>query len=124
MSDKIEVQNINAPHHVTSVDRAKYEAMRTALMGALTTEAPGMTAAEMKAELLKTLDPELFPGGRNTPGGLPAFTGTGQVALQQATQIQVTQPAVNLRIWRRFFQNLLIDFYRAFKLLLIFPILV
>ncbi|MEM1235504.1 MAG: hypothetical protein AAGI10_00955 [Pseudomonadota bacterium] len=63
MSDKIEVQNINAPNYVTDVDRAKYQAMRDALLGALATDAPGKTAAEMKSELLKTLDQEVFPGG-------------------------------------------------------------
>lgn len=60
---KIEVQNINAPDHITRVDRAKYEAMKTALLGTLTFEAPGMTVAEAKAALLPHLDAVLFPGG-------------------------------------------------------------
>ncbi|MEO0486533.1 MAG: hypothetical protein AAF092_11535 [Pseudomonadota bacterium] len=66
MSDKIEVQNVNAPDHVTRVDRAKYEAMHAALMGAITSDAPGMTAAELKSALLQTLDPALFPGGEKS----------------------------------------------------------
>ena len=41
--DKIEVRNINAPHHVTRVDRAKYEAMKAALMDVLPGKAPGIT---------------------------------------------------------------------------------
>ncbi len=66
MSDKIEVENINAPHHKTRVDRAKYDAMRAAYMGALAAEPPGMTAAEAKAALLPLLDPNLFPGGEKS----------------------------------------------------------
>ena len=62
-TDKIEVQNINAPDHITRVDRAKYEAMKTALLSTLTTEAPGITVAEAKAALLPHLDAALFPGG-------------------------------------------------------------
>ncbi len=61
--DKIEVQNINAPHHVTRVNRTKYEAMRDALLATLTTEAPGMTVAESKEALKPHLPEDLFPGG-------------------------------------------------------------
>lgn len=64
--DKIEVENINVPGHVTRVDRAKYEAMKTAMMASLTDQSPGMTAAEMKAALLPHLDPGLFPGGEKS----------------------------------------------------------
>lgn len=63
MSDKIEVENINSPHHKTRVDRAKYTAMRAALMQVLPEAAPGMTVAEAKAALLPHLDEGLFPGG-------------------------------------------------------------
>lgn len=61
--DKIEVQNVNAPDHVTRVDRAKYTAMRAALLAALPNEAPGLTAAELKVGLLPHLSADLFPGG-------------------------------------------------------------
>ncbi|PVH29889.1 DUF6958 family protein [Pararhodobacter oceanensis] len=60
---KIEVRNINAPDHITRVDRAKYEAMKTALLGVLPADPPGLTAAEAKAALLPHLSPEHFPGG-------------------------------------------------------------
>jgi hypothetical protein len=45
------------------VDRAKYEAMRDALLPVLPAEAPGLTVAEAKAALLPRLDQALFPGG-------------------------------------------------------------
>lgn len=61
--DKIEVENVNVPGHVTRVDRAKYEAMKDAYLKALPSEAPGATAAETKTALLPFLPDELFPGG-------------------------------------------------------------
>jgi hypothetical protein len=45
------------------VDRAKYEAMRDALLPVLPAKAPGLTVAEAKAALLPRLDQALFPGG-------------------------------------------------------------
>ena len=62
-SDRILVRNINSPQHVTHVDRAKYMAMRAALLTVLPTATPGMTPAEAQAALLPHLDPDLFPGG-------------------------------------------------------------
>jgi len=61
--DRIEVLNVNAPHHVTRVDRAKYEAMRQALLAVLPDAPPGMTPAEAQAALLAHLDATRFPGG-------------------------------------------------------------
>lgn len=66
MDDKIEVENINTPGRTTRVDRAKYEAMKNALVSTITCDAPGMTAAEMKAALLPELDETLFPGGKTS----------------------------------------------------------
>ena len=60
---KITVENVNVPGSVTRVDRDKYEAMKDAYLSALTSEAPGMTAAEIKAALLPNLPETLFPGG-------------------------------------------------------------
>ena len=45
------------------VNRAKYEAVRDALMQTLPDTAPGMSFAEMKAGVLPHLDHALFPGG-------------------------------------------------------------
>ena len=61
--DKIDVRNVNAPDHVTRVDRSKYEAMKAALLAVLPGEAPGMTVAEAQAALQPHLDQGLFPGG-------------------------------------------------------------
>lgn len=63
MPDRIEVLNITSPHHVTKVDRAKYEAMRAALLSVLPATGPGPTVAEAQSALLPHLDQRLFPGG-------------------------------------------------------------
>ena len=62
-TDRIEVRNITSPHHVSHVDRAKYMAMRAALLAVLPDTPPGLTVAGAQAALLAHLDPALFPGG-------------------------------------------------------------
>lgn len=62
-TDRIEIRNAVTPGHVQRVDRAKYEAMRDALMAALPSGPPGMTVADAKAALLPHLPEALFPGG-------------------------------------------------------------
>ena len=40
-SEKITIENVASPGHIYRVDRAKYEAMREALMAILPAEPPG-----------------------------------------------------------------------------------
>ncbi len=61
--DRIEIQNAVSPGHVQRVDRAKYEAMRAALMSVLPPSLPGLTVAEAKALLLPLLPGDLYPDG-------------------------------------------------------------
>jgi hypothetical protein len=61
--DKITIENIASPGHTYRVDRAKYEAMRAALMAILPAEPPGITVAQAKEALLPHLSEALFPGG-------------------------------------------------------------
>lgn len=61
--DRIEIENFTSPGHVQRVDRAKYEAMREALLQVLPVGAPGLTVAEAKERLLPLLPEALFPGG-------------------------------------------------------------
>lgn len=61
--EKITIENIASPGHTYRVDRAKYEAMREALMGTLPTEPPGLTVAAAKEALVPHLSAALFPGG-------------------------------------------------------------
>lgn len=62
-SEKITIENIASPGHTYRVDKAKYEAMRAALMTILPGEPPGLTVADAKAALLPHLSQALFPGG-------------------------------------------------------------
>ncbi|MCY6381532.1 DUF6958 family protein [Hoeflea prorocentri] len=61
--EKIEVENPNTPGRTERVDRAKYEAMRVALLPVLPDSPPGLKVADAKEALLKHLDQKLFPGG-------------------------------------------------------------
>ena len=65
-SKKIEVENINTPGHVTRVDKAKYMAMKKAMLKVLPKKSPGLTFAEAKVQLLSHLDQDLFPGGEKS----------------------------------------------------------
>ncbi len=52
MSDadpKIEIESITSTHHVQRVDKARFMAMRDALLPVLPSEAPDMSLAETKA---------------------------------------------------------------------------
>ena len=62
-AEKIEIESITAPGRTEWVDRAKYEAMRDALLPVLPEEPPGLTVAKAKAALLPHLDQALFPRG-------------------------------------------------------------
>lgn len=61
--DRVEMLNVNSPGHVVRVERAKYDAMREAMLAVVPAAAPGLTAAEIKARLLPLLPETLFPGG-------------------------------------------------------------
>lgn len=63
MSDKIEVRNINSPDHITRVDKAKYEAMRDAMLKILPAEKPGLAVKDVIAGVKPHLPGDLFPGG-------------------------------------------------------------
>jgi hypothetical protein len=54
------------------VDKAKFMAMRDALLPVLPSEAPGMSVAEAKAALLPNLSQKLYPGGEKAGWWLKA----------------------------------------------------
>lgn len=60
---RVTVENVNHPGKTTTVDAAKYAAMKRALLKALPRKAPGLTQAEMFDGVLPHLDDALFPGG-------------------------------------------------------------
>lgn len=71
-AEKIEIRNIISPAHVVRVDKAKYTAMRDALLQVLPASTPGLTVAEAKAGVLPLLPEELFPGGEKAGWWLKA----------------------------------------------------
>ena len=92
-SERIEVRNVTSPGHITTVDRAKYMAMRQALMAVLPDIAPGLTPAEAHQALLPQLDPQLFPGGAKAGWWLKCV----QLDLEfRGTLARATKPPVRL----------------------------
>lgn len=71
-AEKIEIRNVISPGHVVRVDKAKYTAMRDALLSVLPGKTPGLTVAEAKAGVLPLLPEELFPGGEKAGWWLKA----------------------------------------------------
>ena len=63
MSDKIEVENVNHPGHITRVDAVKYTAAKTALLAILTGQDQGLTQTEMMAAIKVQIDQTLFSNG-------------------------------------------------------------
>jgi hypothetical protein len=62
-AEKIEVENVNHPGHVTSVDADMYEAMKRAFLKVLPRTSPGLTLAEVRERLIAHLPGKLFPEG-------------------------------------------------------------
>ncbi|KJS21227.1 MAG: hypothetical protein VR78_00410 [Hoeflea sp. BRH_c9] len=71
-ADRIEIESITSPHHTQRVNRARYMAMREALLPVLPDGPPGITVAEAKDALLKHLSEEHFPGGEKAGWWLKA----------------------------------------------------
>jgi hypothetical protein len=62
-SQQITVENINVPGYTVRVDKAKYLAMRKALLKGLPSKSPGLTQREARKAVLPHLPKSLFPGG-------------------------------------------------------------
>lgn len=72
LNEKIEIESITSPGRVVRVNRAKYMAMRDALLPVLPAEAPGITVSEAKVALLPNLPQDLFPDGEKAGWWLKA----------------------------------------------------
>ncbi|MGH8608745.1 MAG: DUF6958 family protein [Gammaproteobacteria bacterium] len=62
-TEKIEVENVNHPGRVRSVDADMYDAMKRAYLTVLPKTPPGLTLAEIRDRLIAHLPEELFPEG-------------------------------------------------------------
>lgn len=61
--ERVEMRSITSPDFAMQVDKAKYGAMKDALLASVPAAAPGLTVAEIKARVLPLLPDDLFPGG-------------------------------------------------------------
>jgi hypothetical protein len=61
--ERVEMRSITSPDFVMQVDKAKYGAMKDALLASVPAATPGLTVAEIKARVLPLLPDDLFPGG-------------------------------------------------------------
>jgi hypothetical protein len=61
--EKIAVESLLHPGKSTNVDKAKYEAMRTAMLATLPATLPGLTYAQMREQMAPRLSQGIFPDG-------------------------------------------------------------
>jgi uncharacterized protein DUF6958 len=62
-TEKIEIENVNHPGHVTRVDADMYEAMKRAFLKVLPKASPGLTEPEIRERVIAHLPEKLFPEG-------------------------------------------------------------
>ena len=62
-SRRIEVENVNHPGSIRSVDADLYTAMKRALLRVLPKSAPGITLSKLREDLLAHLPDAQFPKG-------------------------------------------------------------
>ncbi|SDY77997.1 hypothetical protein SAMN04487939_10643 [Lysobacter sp. yr284] len=94
--DRIEIENAVSPGHRQRVDRAKYTAMRDALLAVLPAAPPGLSVAEAKDALLPGLPEALFPGGAKAGWWLKAV----QLDLEAKGTIE-RAPGKPVRLFKR-----------------------
>ncbi|WP_349363386.1 MAG: hypothetical protein ABL307_14465 [Roseitalea porphyridii] len=95
MADKVEVRNVNVPDRTERVDRAKYEAMKAAMLRILPDGPPGLTGKEVKEAAKPHLPEALFPGGKTA--GWWAKTVQLDLEARGAVARSASSP---LRFWR------------------------
>jgi hypothetical protein len=62
-AEKIDILNVLQPGKTYRADKAKFEAMKTAMLKVLPKKPPGLTVDELQTAVLKHLPEALFPGG-------------------------------------------------------------
>lgn len=61
--ERIDVENVNVPGHITRVDKTRYMAMKQAMLKVLPKKSPGLTQTEIRESVIPHLDEAAFPGG-------------------------------------------------------------
>jgi hypothetical protein len=95
--DKITIESITSPGRTERVDRAKYMAMREALIAILPAQPPGITVAEAREALLPHLHGGLFPGGAKAGWWLKAvqldLEAKGVIARASTKPVRLFKPS-------------------------------
>ncbi len=98
-SEKISIENVIRPGKTYRADRAKYEAMREALLAVLPAEAPGLTVPDAREALLPLLPDELFPGGGTAGWWVKAvqldLEAKGIIKRAPKSPVRLYRPAAN-----------------------------
>ena len=95
-SIRVAVENVNHPGQTSRVEKAKYDAMKKALLATLPRKAPGLTYKEMAAAVKAYLPSDLFPGGAKAGW----WTKTVQLDLEAKGVVARESGSSPLR-WRR-----------------------
>lgn len=93
--EKITVQNVNVPGHITRVSKAMYDAMHQAMWKVLPAGPPGLTQSEIREAVIPHLPQDLYPGGAKA--GWWAKT----VQLDQEAKGSLVREAVKPLRWHR-----------------------
>ena len=93
---RVTVKNANHPGQTNRVEKAKYDAMKRALLATLPRKAPGLTYAEMSGAVKAHLPSDLFPGGAKAGW----WTKTVQLDLE-AKGVVVRESGSSPLRWRR-----------------------
>ena len=62
-AEKYLMENVVSPGHTTRVDKAKFDAMKTAVLAVLPNAAPGITPADLRQRIAPILSQDHFPDG-------------------------------------------------------------
>ncbi|HEX8302858.1 DUF6958 family protein [Sphingomonas sp.] len=93
--NRIEIENVLQPGKTYHVDSGKFAAMREAMLAVLPSTAPGLTPAEIKAQVLGRLPEALFPGGERAGWWIKAV----QLDLE-AKSVIARAPDAPVRLYR------------------------
>lgn len=93
----IEILNVLQPGKTYSVNRAKHDAMKAAVMKVLPKTSPGLTAVELGKAVLPHLPDALFPGGATAGWWIKAVQldqeARGAIIRENAKPLRFTKTA-------------------------------
>lgn len=92
---KLKIENVLQPGKTYTVDHAKFDAMKRALLKVVPSASPGMTPAEIREAVLPLLPHDLFPGGDKAGWWVKAVQLD-----QEAKKVLVRSTKPPVRLWK------------------------